>query len=68
MRASASSEGVIRRSNRSGHLGPPPMSDLCVGEGKMLEKFRKKGMRVVGVELVEERARRAAGRLCGALP
>lgn len=39
-------------------------ADPCVGEGKMLDKFRVAGLRVAGVELIRDRAQRAAVRLC----
>jgi hypothetical protein len=45
-------------------LGIRTVADPCVGLGVMLDKFRRSGMRVVGVELVEARARRAAELLC----
>lgn len=46
--------------------GISSVADPCVGVGKMLAKFMRRGMRVVGVELVESRAQQAARRLCRA--
>lgn len=38
--------------------------DPCVGLGKMAKKFLDAGMYVVGVELCEDRAKKALARLC----
>lgn len=45
--------------------GVRTVADPCTGNGLMLGKFLAAGMRVTGTELVEDRALRAAKRLCG---
>jgi hypothetical protein len=43
--------------------GIKTVGDCCGGKGEMLNKFRKRGMRVVATELVESRAMQCHARL-----